>query len=81
MVYDFFVVLLFIGWTWVNEAEKDVGTIKLCSIATLLKITSAFYKLCFHRQHLVKKACHVLHGKVTLVQGRTVKINSLLCLF
>jgi hypothetical protein len=28
----------------------------LCSIATLLKITSAFYKLLFHRQHLVRKS-------------------------
>jgi hypothetical protein len=28
----------------------------LCSIATLLKITSAFYKLVFHRQHLVRKS-------------------------
>jgi hypothetical protein len=30
---------------------------------------------------LVKKTCQVLCVKVTLVQGSTVKINSLLCLF
>jgi hypothetical protein len=32
------------------------AAIKLCSIATLLKITSAFYKLLFHREYLVRKS-------------------------
>jgi hypothetical protein len=53
-------------------SQKRWGTIELCSIGTLLKITSAFYKLFFHREYLVK---------VTLIQGSTVKINSLLYLF
>jgi hypothetical protein len=46
---------LFIGLTWVTGARKDKGPIKLCSIATLLKITSAFYKLFFYREHLLRK--------------------------
>jgi hypothetical protein len=37
----------FIGWTWVIGAKKKDRTIELYSIATLLKITTAFYKLLF----------------------------------
>jgi hypothetical protein len=44
------VVLPLIGWIWVIGAEKDEGTIELCSIATLLKITTTFYKLLFSQR-------------------------------
>jgi hypothetical protein len=58
----------------VTGAIKDEGTIESCSIATLLKITSAFYKLFFTENIWLEKACQVLHVKVTLVQGSIVKI-------
>jgi hypothetical protein len=41
------------GWL---EPKKMGETIELCSIATLLKITSAFYQLLFYREHLVRKS-------------------------
>jgi hypothetical protein len=40
----------------VTGSVKDEGTPESCSIATFLKITSAFYKLFFHREHLVRKS-------------------------
>jgi hypothetical protein len=49
----------------VTRAEKDEGTIELCSIATLMKIISAFYKLLFTESIWSEKACRVLHVKVT----------------
>jgi hypothetical protein len=49
-------LLPFIGWTWVTRAVKDEGTTESCSTATLMKITSAFYKLLFHRDRLVRKS-------------------------
>jgi hypothetical protein len=49
-------MLLFIGWTLVTQAIKDEGTTKSCSIATLMKSISAFYKFLFHRDHLVRKS-------------------------
>jgi hypothetical protein len=49
-------MLLFIGWTWVTGAIKDEGTTESCLISTLMKIISAFYKLLFHREHLVRKS-------------------------
>jgi hypothetical protein len=49
-------MLLFISLKWVTGARKDGGDYQLCSIATLLKITSAFNKLFFLREHLVRKS-------------------------
>jgi hypothetical protein len=40
----------------VTGSVKDERTTESCSIATLMKITSAFYKLLFHREHLVRKS-------------------------
>jgi hypothetical protein len=74
-------LLLFIGWTWVTGAVKDEGTTESCSTATLMSITSTFYKLLFSESIWSEKACQVLCVKVTLVQGSTVKINTFLCLF
>jgi hypothetical protein len=71
-------VLLFIGRTWVIRAKKDEGTIESCLIATLMKITSAFYRLVFFTESISsEKACQVLLVKVILVPGSTVNINSI----
>jgi hypothetical protein len=61
-------------------AEKDEGTIELCSIATLMKITSAFYKQFYFFTESIwsEKSCQVLHVKFTLVQRSTVNMNSIL---
>jgi hypothetical protein len=68
-------LLPFISRTWVIGAEKDEETIKLCSIATLLKITSVFIS-CFYTENLWSgKACQVLCVKVTLLQRSTVNIH------
>jgi hypothetical protein len=64
----------------VTGAVKGEGTTESCSIATLMKHTSAFYKLLFHREHLVRKSMPSITFKVTLAQGSTVKLT-LLCLF
>jgi hypothetical protein len=41
------------GWP---KPEKNWRTIELCTIATLMNIISDFYKLFFHREHLVRKS-------------------------
>jgi hypothetical protein len=69
----------FTGGTWVTEAIKYEGTTESCSIATLMKYTLLFINSFYTESIWSEKACQVLHVKVTLVQGSTVKINSLLC--
>jgi hypothetical protein len=64
--------------TWVTGAIKDEGTTESCSVATLMKHTTAFIYSFFKESLWSEKAHQVLHVKVT--QGSTVKINSLLCL-
>jgi hypothetical protein len=75
-------LLLFMCWTWVTGAVKDEGTTESCSIATLMKIISAFYKLLFHREHLVRKSMPSIMCQGYISTGKhSLKINSLLCLF
>jgi hypothetical protein len=52
-----------------------IYSIFLCSIDTLLKITSAFYKLLFHRKHLVRKNMPSITCQGYISTGSTVKIN------
>jgi hypothetical protein len=47
--------LPFIDWTWLTRAIKDEGTTESCSIATLMNITSAFYKLLFSQRAFGQK--------------------------
>jgi hypothetical protein len=56
---------------------KDGGTIELCSTATLLKITSAFYKLFFHREHLVGKSIPSIMCQGYISTRKHSKINSI----
>jgi hypothetical protein len=62
----------------VTRAIKDEGTTESCSVATLMKHNNAFINSFYTERIWPEK---VLHVKVMLVQGSTVKINSLLCLF
>jgi hypothetical protein len=64
----------------VTEAGRDEETTESCSIATLMKYTLLFINSFYTESIWSEKACQVLHVKVTLAQGSTVKINSLLCL-
>jgi hypothetical protein len=72
----------FTSGTWVTEARRDdEGTTESCSIATLMKCTLIFTNSFYTESMWSGKACQVLCVKVTLAQGSSVKINSLLCLF
>jgi hypothetical protein len=75
-----FPVMPFTSRTWVTKARRDEGTTESCSIATLMKYTLLFINSFYKERVWSEKACQVLHIKVTLAQGSTVKINSLLCL-
>jgi hypothetical protein len=65
----------FTGGTWVTEAIKDEGTAESCSIATLMKHPLLFINSFFAESIWSEKACRVLHIKVTLAQGSTVKLT------
>jgi hypothetical protein len=68
----------FTSGTRVTEAGRDERTTESCSIATLMKHTTAFINSFYTESIWSEKACQVLRVKVTLAQGSTVKINSLL---
>jgi hypothetical protein len=63
-----------------QNPKKNGGTTESCSIATLMKHTIAIINSFYTESVWSEKVCQILYVKVTLVQGSTVKINSLLCL-
>jgi hypothetical protein len=65
----------------VTKAVKEWGTTESYSIATLVKHTTVFINSFYTESIWSEKACQVLRVKITLVQGSTVKFNSLLYLF
>jgi hypothetical protein len=72
------IVMPFTGGTWVTKARRDEGTTESCSIATLMKYTLLFINSFYTESIWSEKACQAFRVKVTLAQGSTVKINSLL---
>jgi hypothetical protein len=70
--------MLFTCGTWVTEAGRDEATTESCSIVTLMKYTLLFINSFYTKYIWSEKACQVLCVKVTLAQGSTVKINSVM---
>jgi hypothetical protein len=75
-----FIISVGLVWGMGDWSHKDEGTTEFCSIATLIKHTTAFINSFYTESIWSEKACQVLCVKVTLVQESTVKISSLLCL-